>query len=77
MPTSQGIGGELMFLDLVSEVARDRASAKPAVRETEGPITEPAPMALEAQHPPGDGKHWTLKNGELKDEAIGPTTVVA
>jgi lipopolysaccharide/colanic/teichoic acid biosynthesis glycosyltransferase len=42
IPTSQGIGGELMFLDLVSEVARDRASAKPTVCESEGPITEPA-----------------------------------
>jgi hypothetical protein len=66
-----------MFLDLVSEVARDRASAKPAVRESEGPITEPAPVALDAQHLAVDSKQWPVKKGALEDEEIGPTIVVA
>jgi exopolysaccharide biosynthesis polyprenyl glycosylphosphotransferase len=72
IPSSQGIGGESMFLDLVSEVAKHRTPGEPTV-----PTNAAQYLALEIQRTGLDLKAGEHTKGKLEQDGIESDIVVA
>ena len=72
IPASQGIGGESMFLDLVSEVAKHRAPGEPAM-----PVNAAQYLASEVQRTGLDLKAGEHTKGKLEQDGIESDIVVA
>jgi hypothetical protein len=72
IPASQGIGGESMFLDLVSEVAKHRAPGEPAVSANAAQY-----LAPEVQRTALDLKAGEHTKGRLEQDGIESDIVVA